>query len=830
MTILLSQAVRVGGAVLAAGTAQTLAADLEADLVTRKMATYTVAPMKSTVPLFGENDPFTGKVRIIGPDGDITASDLAAGTAPRPKRWITSDAIPIRAYCSDDRYLYGVSTGTQHQVSRYDYIDGGAVSALWASSASAIDSYIIFTWAGQERGLPAGKVFAVVQDKTVTPNTFALYRSADFGVNFSKVLDLGVGAWILDKGFVAHKRNGQTIYSALEYNVRENFTTRPFDGSANDIVRLWESTDQGVTWSQVTAWNVGAHHIRHGHSIDVDPYSDPNNQVLYYGLGDSDAECAIVRRDPGASWPADMSWSSIAAAAGFYVATGSQACRTVGGIFTPDYYVTATDQHTGGVTDDANLGVRLWKRDLSSAAHVDRKTGLDPRLAGQNWWFGIKLKNGDAAFLSQPSTSVGALWRGFAILTSADRFNWHFSGWVTAPTGTSGQNPRIFAQGSNGAIFVGVDAMAGRPSGSGFGYTTLVCNQTAEDFIESRPDILGPVFFVDHASGNDSNNGLRPGAAWASVRKALQSSAITYGSVVRVLNNGALAEPNTIAVVYNSGAWDATYSGPGPTDAPVQVRGNSSYAATLTWASGTTIIGTVTHRVDLEFDGVGIVPPDVATNWWSSHSSDGASAYRLKDAVFGAKTSNSYFYLKCGTVYAERATVRCGAGAQVFVPEPSNANAKGLEFRASFADLNGNSLVTCNHSTLFTPIFDQSTFAGYGPQGAIYIAAADTTKPEIKNSAFMDSYRPALVDASVTAWGGTEIKRSYIGAGVINGSGTAIPTATGDSSNLVGLLSGPSVFGISPSAQSPLRAVSAGTVLYGVDRKPLTQPLAGASD
>jgi hypothetical protein len=265
----------------------------------------------------------------------------------------------MRAYCSDERYLYGVMPGTQHQLARYDYIAGGSPVNLWASSGSAINSYLIFTWAGAERGLPAGQVFAVVQDKTVTPNTFALYRSTDYGLNFSKVLDLGVGAWILDKGLVTHKRNGQTIYSALEYNVRENFTTRPFDGTANDIVRLWESTDQGVTWNQVTAWNVGTHHTRHGHSIDVDPYSDPNNQVLYYGLGDADAECAIVRRDPGAVWPADMSWASIAATPGFYVATGSQACRTVGGIFTQDYYITATDQHTDGVTDDANLGVRL---------------------------------------------------------------------------------------------------------------------------------------------------------------------------------------------------------------------------------------------------------------------------------------------------------------------------------------------------------------------------------------------------------------------------------------------------------------------------------------
>ena len=84
MTILLSQAVRVGGAVLAAGTTQTMAADLEADLVTRKMATYTVAPMKSTVPLFGENDPLTGGLTFLAGGEDITDSMGGGGGGSRP--------------------------------------------------------------------------------------------------------------------------------------------------------------------------------------------------------------------------------------------------------------------------------------------------------------------------------------------------------------------------------------------------------------------------------------------------------------------------------------------------------------------------------------------------------------------------------------------------------------------------------------------------------------------------------------------------------------------------------------------------------------------------
>lgn len=773
----------------------------------------------------------TGKVRIIGPGGDITASDLAADTAPRPKRWITSDAIPIRAYSLDNRFVYGVIPAVQHKLYRCNYLEPGQSPEYtgYQCAANSTDGSIIFSWSGGV--LAQGEVFILEQIKvTEVEYTFRLMKSTDYGATFALSYDFGVGTYVLDKGFAQFKRGGQIVYAMIEYNVRENYgITRPFDGTAPDAVRYFESYDNGASWTVVATWNVGVHHVRHGHCVDVDPYSDPDNQVIYIGFGDQNPECAIVRVAPGCVFPADLSFSNLAVTPGFTVAHGHQTHRTVGGIFTPDHYITGTDSHSASLSEKATLGIRLWDKSLAYGIHVDRSLGVDSRLAGHNLWFGQRLANGDLVMYTQPSSSVGAIWRGSAVLTSGDNGEtWHFSGWLTAPAGRSNQNPRIMAQGANGKIFIGIDALAGCPSGRG--YVTLVCEQTDDDFIESRPDILGPVYFVDHANGSDASNGLRPGTAWASVRKALQSSAITYGSVVRVLNNGALVEPNTIAVVYNAGAWDATYSGPGPTDAPVQIRANASYAATLTWASGTTIIGSGTHRVDIEFDGVGIVPPDAATNWWSSHSTDGACAYRLKDAVFGSKTSNSYFYLKCGTIYAERATLRGGPAASVIATEPSNALAKGFEFKSSLADLGGYSLVNCNHATLFTPVIDQSTFIGYGSQGAITVAAASTTKPVIRNSAFLDSYRPCILDASATPWAGNEVVRSYIGAGAVNNSAVAIPTATSSSSNIVESNVGPCVNGISPVDFSPLRKVGAGSIDYGVDRNPLTQPLAGASD
>jgi len=69
MTILLNQAVRVGGSVLAAATTQTLAADLEADLVQRKMATYISNPADalSDVPVRAKVNPLTGVIELSPP-------------------------------------------------------------------------------------------------------------------------------------------------------------------------------------------------------------------------------------------------------------------------------------------------------------------------------------------------------------------------------------------------------------------------------------------------------------------------------------------------------------------------------------------------------------------------------------------------------------------------------------------------------------------------------------------------------------------------------------------------------------------------------------------
>lgn len=76
MTILLTKDLRVGGSVLTSGTTQTFAADLEADIVARKGATYLTDPTPGkTVPVVATTDVLTGEIDFSGKLAGNLASD-----------------------------------------------------------------------------------------------------------------------------------------------------------------------------------------------------------------------------------------------------------------------------------------------------------------------------------------------------------------------------------------------------------------------------------------------------------------------------------------------------------------------------------------------------------------------------------------------------------------------------------------------------------------------------------------------------------------------------------------------------------------------------------
>jgi len=79
MTILLTQNLRVGGVVLNSGTTQTFGADLEADIVARKGATYLTDPTPGkTVPVVATTD-VTGMITKIYAGGKSNFAEIVIG-------------------------------------------------------------------------------------------------------------------------------------------------------------------------------------------------------------------------------------------------------------------------------------------------------------------------------------------------------------------------------------------------------------------------------------------------------------------------------------------------------------------------------------------------------------------------------------------------------------------------------------------------------------------------------------------------------------------------------------------------------------------------------
>lgn len=109
MTILLTQNLRVGGVVLNSGTTQTFGADLEADIVARKGATYLTDPTPGkTVPVFATTD-VTGRFELF-------AGSFSLGSAGSTYTWATK---PLASVLTGQIFVSDVGVGGS-----YWYSDG----------------------------------------------------------------------------------------------------------------------------------------------------------------------------------------------------------------------------------------------------------------------------------------------------------------------------------------------------------------------------------------------------------------------------------------------------------------------------------------------------------------------------------------------------------------------------------------------------------------------------------------------------------------------------------------------------------------------------------
>lgn len=233
----------------------------------------------------------TAKIKLVcGQDADVTSL-----TSMSPFSDMRTLRYQIIAVDNKSNTLYAHSAG----LGLYKSVDGG------------------YTWS-RPSVMPTGDTLKngfITKNGTLFLTTLSdkVYRSTDGGATVTKVLD--AVSWRMFDSIEQNTETGTIIFG-------EN----PPDASG---LRLMRSTDDGLTWTAVLDRKT---HIRHWHSVQIDPYSgkwvatsgDLDNQVEWW-----------TSSDDGLTWECIVGGDSGVA--------GDQIYRTLGLFFTEEEYVWASD-------------------------------------------------------------------------------------------------------------------------------------------------------------------------------------------------------------------------------------------------------------------------------------------------------------------------------------------------------------------------------------------------------------------------------------------------------------------------------------------------------
>lgn len=132
------------------------------------------------------------------------------------------------------------------------------------------------------------------------------------------------------------KNDGTKVVLVAEYNVANAGTNAPRTaGGANDQLTLWQSTDDGCSFSRVVQFNTGGvRRYSHFHGVVYNKYT----RRVYMLLGDIGDENAVIMWDGESAVPnggTNPTHAQIAAAPGWAVMFGNELCRYGDLIFTP---------------------------------------------------------------------------------------------------------------------------------------------------------------------------------------------------------------------------------------------------------------------------------------------------------------------------------------------------------------------------------------------------------------------------------------------------------------------------------------------------------------
>jgi hypothetical protein len=479
---------------------------------------------------------------------------------------VVVDALDAAIFAADATYLYGSSGnkysvlarfGTQdHKASAgYDFGEGKSIGRVWTTSVE-------------------GEVFASVGESAF--ETLDLYRSTDYGETFTKVLVLGDAGFgghipdvsILHRGFYEAMIGSSRKLLVGEYNVNNERVP----GSTNDQVRIMQSTD-GDTWTPLYTFNTdGVHQIRHIHVITQDPISG----WIYFGLGDSRAESAILAWDGVVAWPEEkLALSEFRGLDGFYISSSS---ISVPRVIVTDILFPPHDDFLYVCMDDYPSSIQRYSRDLTFSEQVYP-------TVDQGEYPGSVVRLGVIA--TGPNGGAVQIWHDTGnAATDPDRYDPpsddNFVTFYVSREDSFGpgawdavgrynlskpgkQVPRNFLVHNNRIYF-----SAFSPAGKGQSLTAVF--QVGGEFSGERLETISPAFWIA-TDGDDGNNGRSVSTPWQTVTR-LADQAVTYGSIV-LIAAGQYPVANDLSLDFSN------VGRPGPTGLEVVIRGEGPGVTTV---------------------------------------------------------------------------------------------------------------------------------------------------------------------------------------------------------------------------------------------------------
>jgi hypothetical protein len=316
----------------------------------------------------GPNGDFVRKLYAY--DGDITQAP-AGGTITAINTWNFSISNGVNCPKSADGTINMGGSGTTIRIAKVLNSgailvgSGGATAAtLVAGGAAGNYSSNLMFW----RASPTSATkYALGNDLNGTNGRAVLNLGASDGLSNTMVQNVRIlHQRSVCEAKVQDPKGSPYVYKVLvaEYNVNGSRTP----GGANDAVRLWQSLDDGLTWSALLTFNTnGTHLINHMHAV----IQDPSSGLIYILTGDNDAptettsQNAIIVWDGVSAAPvANSTFAQIAATPGWNCIYGSELNRCGDLVF--------GEQFVFGLLDCDNEKTIGWN-DAYSSITMDKK-------------------------------------------------------------------------------------------------------------------------------------------------------------------------------------------------------------------------------------------------------------------------------------------------------------------------------------------------------------------------------------------------------------------------------------------------------------------------